>query len=66
MKSHVHPPGDAASWREASLLAGSPQAIVDQIGLRIEAGATRFMLQHNDFDDVDSLELVASEVMPYV
>ena len=30
----------------------------------VEAGIERFMLQHNDLDDLDSLELLANELLP--
>jgi hypothetical protein len=37
---------------------------VDQLKLFEAAGVERFMLQHNDLDDLDSLELLAREVLP--
>jgi F420-dependent oxidoreductase-like protein len=45
-------------------LAGTPAEIVDKIGTFADAGATRMYLQTLDLDDLDHLELVASEVMP--
>jgi hypothetical protein len=30
------------------------------------AGIARFMLQHNNLDDLDSLALMAEEVLPYL
>ncbi len=32
----------------------------------IAAGAERFMLQHNDLDDLASLELLAAQVLPQI
>ena len=47
-------------------LAGTPAEVVDKIGRFAEAGATRIYLQTMDLQDLDHLELVASEVMPQV
>jgi len=59
-------PRDPADWREAGFLVGSPAEIVDQLGTRAEAGATRFHLQQNALDDLGSVELLASEVLPHL
>ena len=59
-------PVDPAGWRQAGFIVGTPDEIVDQIGRRREAGATRFMLQQNALDDLKSIELLASEVLPHV
>lgn len=59
-------PKDANAWREAGFLVGSPTEIVDQIGRRVEAGATRFMLQQNALDDLQSVELLADQVLPHL
>lgn len=56
-------PENPDEWLAAGFLVGSPEAIVDQIGERIEAGASRFMLQQNALDDLASVELLASEVL---
>lgn len=45
-------------------LAGTPSELVDKIGAFTEAGSQRVYLQTLDLDDLDHLELVASEVMP--
>ncbi|MFF0816360.1 LLM class F420-dependent oxidoreductase [Rhodococcus sp. NPDC003318] len=45
-------------------LAGSPAELVDKIGRYGELGSTRIYLQTLDLDDLDHLELVASEVLP--
>jgi F420-dependent oxidoreductase-like protein len=57
-------PPDLASWHAAGFPGGSPQQLVDQLKLFEAAGVERFMLQHNDLDDLDSLELLAREVLP--
>lgn len=57
-------PESPAEWREVGFLIGSPSAIVEQIGERVAAGVSRFMLQQNALDDVDSVALLASDVMP--
>lgn len=57
-------PSNSDGWREAGFIVGTSNEVVDQIGQRREAGATRFMLQQNALDDLNSVELVASEVIP--
>jgi len=47
-------------------LAGSPSEIVDKIAAFAEAGASRMYLQVLDLDDIDHLELLASQVLPQV
>ncbi len=47
-------------------LAGTPNELVDRIGRYAEAGSERLYLQVLDLDDLDHLELVATEVMPQV
>ena len=44
--------------------AGSPAQLVDNFGRYAEAGASRIHMMIRDIDDLDHLELVASEVMP--
>jgi F420-dependent oxidoreductase-like protein len=44
-------------------LGGTPNEIVDRIGEFASIGATRVYLQVLDLDDLDHLELIASEVM---
>lgn len=58
-------PATLADWRAAGFLGGSPAQVVDQLGAFAEAGVARFMLQQNDLDDLPSLALLASEVLPY-
>jgi len=57
-------PPDLAAWRRAGYIGGVPEQVVDQLGAFMAAGASRFMLQHNDLDDLDSLALLAAEVLP--
>ncbi len=47
-------------------LAGSPEQVVDKLGLFAAAGATRMYLQILDLHDLDHLELIASQVLPHV
>jgi F420-dependent oxidoreductase-like protein len=56
---------DPANLRVAGL-AGTPAELVEKIGQFSEAGASRIYLQVLDLDDLDHLELIASEVMPQV
>jgi hypothetical protein len=49
-------------WRSG----GRPAEVVEQLKVFEAAGAGRFMLQQNDLDDLDALELLASEVLPRV
>lgn len=56
-------PETPQEWLAAGFLVGSPEGIVDQIGQRVEAGVSRFMLQQNALDDLKSVELLASEVL---
>lgn len=44
--------------------SGSPAELVDMIGRCAEIGSSRIYFRIHDFDDLDHLELVASEVMP--
>jgi F420-dependent oxidoreductase-like protein len=45
-------------------LAGSPAEVVEKIGRYAEKGATRFYLQTLDLNDLEHLELIASQVAP--
>ncbi|GGO26424.1 LLM class F420-dependent oxidoreductase [Microbispora rosea subsp. aerata] len=47
-------------------LAGTPQEIVDKIGRFAKMGAERLYLQVLDLSDLEHLELIAAEVLPYV
>ncbi len=56
---------DADDLRETAI-AGTPAEVVDRIGQFADLGSQRIYLQTLDVDDLDHLELVASEVMPQV
>jgi F420-dependent oxidoreductase-like protein len=45
-------------------VAGTPQQCVDRLGRYAEAGVQRFYLQILDLDDIDHVELIASDVVP--
>jgi F420-dependent oxidoreductase-like protein len=47
-------------------LIGTPGEFVEQLGALEEAGLSRFMLQHLALDDYETLELIASDVLPQV
>lgn len=53
-------------FRERGMLVGTPAEIVEQIQARAEQGVTRIMLQTHDQEDMEALELFASEVMPHI
>ena len=59
-------PDNLADWRSAGFIGGTPDQVVEQLQAFVDAGVSRFMLQHNDLDDIDSLELLASDVLPYI
>jgi F420-dependent oxidoreductase-like protein len=56
--------GDPQALRERGVVLGEPAAIVDQLGRLGEVGVTRVMAQWLDMDDIDGLELLASDVLP--
>jgi alkanesulfonate monooxygenase SsuD/methylene tetrahydromethanopterin reductase-like flavin-dependent oxidoreductase (luciferase family) len=58
-------PATYADWRAAGFLGGSASQLLDQLKAFEAAGIARFMLQHNDLDDLDSLGLLAAEVLPH-
>jgi F420-dependent oxidoreductase-like protein len=47
-------------------LAGIPGEVIDRIGAYRAAGVERFYLQTLDIDDLDHLELVATDVLPHL
>ena len=57
-------PATLDDWHAEGFVGGSPQQLVDQLKAFEEAGVQRFMLEHNDLDDVNTLELLASEILP--
>lgn len=58
-------PATLVDWHKAGLVGGAPQQLLDQLKAFEAAGVKRFMLQHNALDDLDSLELLANEVLPH-
>lgn len=55
-----------ATRRGRGWLIGTPSAVIEQIKAREEQGLERFMLQTLDMDDIDALELIASDILPAV
>lgn len=58
-------PATLDEWQAAGFPGGSPAQLLDRLKVFEAAGVERFMLQHNDLDDLDSLELLAAEVLPH-
>jgi F420-dependent oxidoreductase-like protein len=58
-------PADHAGWLANGYVAGSPERVTEQIATFAAAGIQRFMLQHNDLDNLEALELLAQEVLPH-
>ncbi|MCP5149171.1 MAG: TIGR03560 family F420-dependent LLM class oxidoreductase [Ectothiorhodospiraceae bacterium] len=56
-------PPDAAGWKAAGFLAGTPGELVDVLGRWGEAGLDRVLLQLLDQEDLTSVELFATRVM---
>ncbi len=59
-------PADHAAWLAAGFLGGSPAQLLDQLHAWQAAGCTRCMLQHSDLNDLDSLALLAEQVLPHL
>jgi alkanesulfonate monooxygenase SsuD/methylene tetrahydromethanopterin reductase-like flavin-dependent oxidoreductase (luciferase family) len=59
-------PRDLSAWHRAGFIGGTPQQMIDQLKGFEQAGVTRFILQHNNLDDIDSLTLLAEEVLPFL
>ncbi len=51
-------------WRAVGFLAGSPAAVVEQLGAWAEVGVQRVLLQMLDQEDIAALELFARAVLP--
>ena len=49
---------------EPAVIAGTPGAFVERLGLLAQAGVERVMLQWLEVDDVDGLEAMADSVLP--
>jgi F420-dependent oxidoreductase-like protein len=56
---------DVAGMKQHGL-SGTPAEIVDRLGQYAEIGASRVYLQILDLDDLDHLEVLASDVLPQV
>jgi len=56
---------DLTELRENGL-AGTPAELVHKFAAFAEAGATTLYLQVLDLNDIDHMELIASEVLPQV
>jgi alkanesulfonate monooxygenase SsuD/methylene tetrahydromethanopterin reductase-like flavin-dependent oxidoreductase (luciferase family) len=52
--------------RERGWLVGTPSQVIEQIQGRASQGIERIMLQTFLMDDVEQLELIASEIIPHV
>jgi alkanesulfonate monooxygenase SsuD/methylene tetrahydromethanopterin reductase-like flavin-dependent oxidoreductase (luciferase family) len=60
-------PGAAADqFKDRGWFVGSPEEIVEEIKAREAQGMERFMLQTHDHDDIEALELWASDVIPHI
>ena len=59
-------PADLAGWHASGFVGGSPEQLLEQLQGWVAAGCTRFMLQHSDLHDLDSLALLAEDVLPKV
>jgi alkanesulfonate monooxygenase SsuD/methylene tetrahydromethanopterin reductase-like flavin-dependent oxidoreductase (luciferase family) len=57
-------PEDAAGWQAAGFLHGVPAEIVAALQAWASEGIGRVMLQMLDLEDLDAIELIASEVLP--
>ena len=57
-------PEDAAGWRAAGFLFGTPEAVIADLRQWEALGIDRVMLQLLDQDDLDVIRLVAREVVP--
>jgi F420-dependent oxidoreductase-like protein len=55
---------DAADLRAGGAAVGTPAEVADTLSRYAEAGAARLFLQVLDIDDLDHVELLASEVAP--
>ncbi len=57
-------PATLTDWHDTGFVGGTPQQLLDQLKAFEAAGVSRFMLQHNILDDLNSLEMLAHEVLP--
>lgn len=52
--------------RACGWLVGSPETVAADLRAFASVGVQRAMLQHNDYEDLEALELIAREVLPAV
>jgi F420-dependent oxidoreductase-like protein len=57
-------PEDAAAWRAAGFLYGSPAEVAAELRAWEAAGMHRVMLQMLDLQDLDAIDLIGREVLP--
>jgi alkanesulfonate monooxygenase SsuD/methylene tetrahydromethanopterin reductase-like flavin-dependent oxidoreductase (luciferase family) len=57
-------PEDAAGWRSAGFLHGSPDDVVEDLARWRGLGVQRVMLQMIDQEDLAAIELIAREILP--
>ncbi len=57
-------PQDAAGWRAAGFLHGTPAEVVADLERWAALGVTRVMLQMLDMEDLTAIELIGREVLP--
>jgi alkanesulfonate monooxygenase SsuD/methylene tetrahydromethanopterin reductase-like flavin-dependent oxidoreductase (luciferase family) len=57
-------PEDAAGWRSAGFLHGSPEDVGEDLARWRELGIQRVMLQMIDQEDLAAIELIAREILP--
>ena len=57
-------PEDEAAWRAQGFLAGSPERVLEDLAEWRAAGVQRVLLQLIDQDDIQALELFASDILP--
>lgn len=55
---------DAPAMKERGVIIGTGQEVIDQIGVYVEAGVERFMLQWIEQDDIDRMEAMAKDILP--
>ncbi|MCC6615135.1 MAG: TIGR03560 family F420-dependent LLM class oxidoreductase [Anaerolineae bacterium] len=58
-------PDQSDKLLEPSQIVGTASEVVDQIAAFAEAGASRLMLMHRDQTDMETLELMARDVLPH-
>lgn len=57
-------PGDAAGWKIAGFLYGSPDEVSRDLAGWHRAGMSRVMLQMLDMTDVEAIDLITRHVLP--